>query len=204
MTGDADEDLSDDEISIGEASEDASESDSDDDADEGENDDENLQQADADVANELDPLGGDDGNEEPEPTVDARTARRQRRSRMVDGEEPTMPEEAQHPDESDERATNDTDDVPPRRSTRVKKKRLNDPYEYDRSSGAVFIQMVVENQDSSPGDVATRFWQRLSVDIQRAGHRAFVRRALKGNDLDGDGLQGLLCAGAFLVEPGGL
>ena len=65
-------------------------------------------------------------------------------------------------------------------------------------------RMVAENQDSSPGDVATRFWQRLSVDIQRAGHRAFVRRALKGNDLEGDGLQGLLCAGAFLVEPGGL
>ena len=65
----------------------------------------------------------------------------------MDGEEPTMPEEAQHPDESDERATNDTDDVPPRRSARVKKKRLNDPYEYDRKSGTVFMQMVVDNQE---------------------------------------------------------
>ena len=65
-------------------------------------------------------------------------------------------------------------------------------------------RMVAENQDSSSGDVATWFWQRLSVDIQRAGHRAFVRRASKGNDLEGDGLQGLLSAGALLVELGGV
>ena len=64
--------------------------------------------------------------------------------------------------------------------------------------------MVAENQDSSSGDVATRFWQRISVDIQRAGHRAFVRRTLKVKDMEGDGLQGLLSAGALLLEPGGL
>ena len=37
-------------------------------------------------------------------------------------------------------------------------------------------QVVAANTDSSYGEIATRFWQRLSVDIQRCQHRAFVRR----------------------------
>ena len=181
-TGDADEDfISDDEISIGEASEDASGSDSDDEADEVENDDEDLQQADANVVDELDPLGGDDGNESPEPAIDARTARRQRRSRRVNREEPTMPEEAQHPDESDERATNDTDDVLPRRSARVKKKRLNDPYEYDRKSGAVFMQMVVDNQEKRHQQMSLKKGLRM---FGERGKEAVRKEIISFKDFD--------------------
>jgi len=35
---------------------------------------------------------------------------------------------------------------------------------------------VAENTDTSESEVATLFWQRLSIDIQRSGHRAFARR----------------------------
>eukprot|EP00973_Karenia_brevis_P028081 3867995-Karenia_brevis.AAC.1 len=38
---------------------------------------------------------------------------------------------------------------------------------------------VALNNDSSEEEVATLFWRRLSVDIQRFGHRAFVRRVEK-------------------------
>ena len=35
---------------------------------------------------------------------------------------------------------------------------------------------VASNTDSPLGEVATHFWRRLSVDIQRFGHRALARR----------------------------
>ena len=41
-------------------------------------------------------------------------------------------------------------------------------------------QAVAENTDSPPGGIATRFWQRVSIDLQRAGHRAFSRRLGSG------------------------
>ena len=41
-------------------------------------------------------------------------------------------------------------------------------------------QAVAENTDSPPGEIATRFWQRVSIDLQRAGHRAFGRRLGSG------------------------
>ena len=41
-------------------------------------------------------------------------------------------------------------------------------------------QAVAENTDSLPGEIATRFWQRVSIDLQRAGHRAFSRRLGSG------------------------
>ena len=40
------------------------------------------------------------------------------------------------------------------------------------------------------------------MNIKRAGHPALVRKALKGNDLEGDGLQGLLSAGGFFDRAG--
>ena len=36
---------------------------------------------------------------------------------------------------------------------------------------------VAENTNTPYGEVAQHFWQRLSIDIQRAGHRAYARRA---------------------------
>ena len=47
---------------------------------------------------------------------------------------------------------------------------------------------VAENQGSPEGEVATLFWHRLAIDIQRAGHRALARR-LRCKDEDG-GLRG--------------
>eukprot|EP00973_Karenia_brevis_P080444 11161639-Karenia_brevis.AAC.1 len=41
---------------------------------------------------------------------------------------------------------------------------------------------VAVTLDSPESEVATRFWQRLSIDIQRAGHRAFVRRVGMAED----------------------
>ena len=43
---------------------------------------------------------------------------------------------------------------------------------------------VAENTDTSETEVATHFWQRLSIDIQRLGHRAFSRR-LRQRSLEG-------------------
>ena len=40
-------------------------------------------------------------------------------------------------------------------------------------------QVVAAATDSPQGEVATRFWQRLSIDIQRAGHTALVRRVVR-------------------------
>ena len=36
---------------------------------------------------------------------------------------------------------------------------------------------VAENTHTSVHEVATRFWQRMSFDLQRSLHRAFVKRA---------------------------
>eukprot|EP00973_Karenia_brevis_P014634 1997221-Karenia_brevis.AAC.1 len=39
---------------------------------------------------------------------------------------------------------------------------------------------VASATDSPEGEVATLFWHRLVVDLQRAGHRAFARRVGSG------------------------
>ena len=36
--------------------------------------------------------------------------------------------------------------------------------------------LVADNTNTPRGEVAQQLWQRLSVDLQRAGHRAFARR----------------------------
>ena len=51
------------------------------------------------------------------------------------------------------------------------------------------------------GDVATRFWQRVSVDMQRNMHRALVRRVAR-NAGGADGLGRLVEGVALLEEPG--
>ena len=38
------------------------------------------------------------------------------------------------------------------------------------------IKAIAVNTGSPKGEVATLLWQRLSVAIQEAGHRAFIRR----------------------------
>ena len=40
-------------------------------------------------------------------------------------------------------------------------------------------RLVAQNRGVSVGDVATRFWQRVSVDMQRNMHRALVRRGAR-------------------------
>ena len=45
---------------------------------------------------------------------------------------------------------------------------------------------VAENTDTPYGEVAQQFWQRLSIDIQRAGHRAYVRRMNTETHAGGD------------------
>ena len=38
-------------------------------------------------------------------------------------------------------------------------------------------RLVADNTHTPYGEVAQRLWQRISVDLQRAAHRAFARRA---------------------------
>ena len=63
--------------------------------------------------------------------------------------------------------------------------------------------MVAENTDTPYGEVATRFWQRSSIDLRRAGHRAFSRRVARGRDLEGEGMGVFTGSGAFLTEAEG-
>ena len=61
-------------------------------------------------------------------------------------------------------------------------------------------RMVAENRDTPYREIAIRFWQRLSIDLQRAGHRAFSARAARGRDLEGEGRGVFAGSGAFLTE----
>ena len=62
-------------------------------------------------------------------------------------------------------------------------------------------RMVAQNRGVSVGDVAARFWQRVSVDMQRNMHRALVRRVAR-NVGGADGLGRLVEGVALLEEPG--
>ena len=56
-------------------------------------------------------------------------------------------------------------------------------------------KIVAENTDTPETEVATSIWRRLSIDIQRAGHRAFSRRVRSSAMNEGD---------AFLLRSFGL
>ena len=45
-------------------------------------------------------------------------------------------------------------------------------------------KLIAENTDTSETEVATHFWHRLAIDIQRSGHRAFSRRV---RQVEGEG-----------------
>ena len=59
---------------------------------------------------------------------------------------------------------------------------------------------VAENTETPYGDVAHYFWQRLSVDIQRAGHRAYARRARARDMKVGDWMGWVVDSVAGLTE----
>ena len=63
------------------------------------------------------------------------------------------------------------------------------------------IHRVVAEQTETPyGEVAQRFWQRLSVDIQRMGHRAYARRAGVRKEAWGDGMEWVVDSVAGLAS----
>ena len=41
-------------------------------------------------------------------------------------------------------------------------------------------RMVAENEHTPSVELAVRFWQRLYIDVQKVGHKAFSRRGLEG------------------------
>ena len=63
---------------------------------------------------------------------------------------------------------------------------------------------VAANTESPEGEVATQFWHRVSIDIQRSGHRAFARRVSRGVDEGGFSLAGDLGVTQLLAMPGDL
>ena len=65
-------------------------------------------------------------------------------------------------------------------------------------------QAVADNTDSPIGEIATRFWQRISIDMQRAGHRAFSRRLASADSSLGVGVGFSFRASGALEVSGGL
>ena len=59
-------------------------------------------------------------------------------------------------------------------------------------------RLVADNTNTPYVEVAHRFWQRVSVDLQRAGHRAFARR------VGGTNVGGRTQAGSLLEAVEGL
>ena len=53
-------------------------------------------------------------------------------------------------------------------------------------------RLVADNTRTPYGEVAQRLWQRISVDLQRAGHRAFARRVGGGGIGVRSGAEGVL------------
>ena len=62
---------------------------------------------------------------------------------------------------------------------------------------------VAENTDTFESELATMFWQRLSIDIQRSGHRALARRLRQGGLDSGSHAMGNLGMGGLLEMPEG-
>ena len=65
-------------------------------------------------------------------------------------------------------------------------------------------QAVAASVDSPYGEVATRFWQRVSIDMQRCQHRAFVRRVVRVGGCEGPGVGAALGNLGWLEMAGGL
>ena len=65
-------------------------------------------------------------------------------------------------------------------------------------------KMVAESTDTPETEVAMQFWRRLSIDIQRSGHRAFSRRVRSGLMHEGDSflLRSFGLAGGLEVAEG--
>ena len=63
---------------------------------------------------------------------------------------------------------------------------------------------VAENTDTSESEVATLFWQRLAIDIQRSAHRAFSRRVQQGGVDHGGQLAAAMELGKGLGMPEGV
>ena len=62
-------------------------------------------------------------------------------------------------------------------------------------------KQVANNTNAPPGEVARRLWERLSVDLQRAGHRAFKRRAGTREMALGSGMREVLVGIESLAQP---
>ena len=63
---------------------------------------------------------------------------------------------------------------------------------------------VADNTDTPETEVATLFWRRMSIDIQRAAHKAFIRRVGYCAE-EGGGSNNLGAFGGGLLEvPGGM
>ena len=60
---------------------------------------------------------------------------------------------------------------------------------------------VAVNTNTPPEEVARRLWERLSVDLQRAGHRAFARRTTTREFVVGGGMRGVLASIEGLSRP---
>jgi len=63
---------------------------------------------------------------------------------------------------------------------------------------------VAENTDTSETEVATHFWHRLSIDIQRSGHRAFSRRVRQADGEGNSNWVANLSLGGLLEMPVGM
>ena len=63
-------------------------------------------------------------------------------------------------------------------------------------------RQVAINTNTPPEEVARRLWERLSVDLQRAGHRAFARRTTTREFVVGGGMRGVLASIEGLSRPG--
>ena len=73
-----------------------------------------------------------------------------------------------------------------------------------QSRGRRINVALAENTDTSETEVATLFWQRISIDIQRSAHRAFSRRVCRGSAEGGEQVLGNLGLGGLLQMPEGL
>ena len=62
-------------------------------------------------------------------------------------------------------------------------------------------KQVANNTNTPPGEVARRLWERLSVDLQGAGHRAFKRRAGTREVALGMGMRSVLAGIESFVQP---
>jgi hypothetical protein len=131
-------------------------------------------QEDADLINELDPLGNDFSNDDN--FVPDNQGRRVRRSRRVAGVEPApvMPEEANHPDESENATANFT-------NGRMKPKRPMDPYERDKTVGKVYFQMIRDHQEKKHEQMSLK---RGLKAFGEEGKKAVIKEMQSFKDFD--------------------